>query len=140
MNHRPGYELPTVPIGFNDLAALRSILSGSLAVLRRSAAQSPQRQTHMRLLEGVYQRLTGIPAQAVEARIFLSVPEVEVSDALLFCLEEYIEKPVGSYPDEDKHKAPTSTFPRPLSLQDAGPQASPSFPHWVVKLHQSIPE
>jgi len=28
--------------------------------------------------------------------------------------------------DADKHKAPSSTLPHPLSLQDAGPQASHS--------------
>src|SRR6266851_8000666 len=29
-----------------------------------------------------------------------------------------------SHPNEDKHKAPSSTPPRPLSLQDSGTQAS----------------
>src|SRR5713101_3463932 len=43
-----------------------------------------------------------------------------------------------SHPNQDKHKAPSSTPPHPLSLQDPGPQA----PHWigfpdsVVKIHQ----
>ncbi|HLQ30903.1 MAG TPA: hypothetical protein VK140_16835 [Ktedonobacteraceae bacterium] len=31
------------------------------------------------------------------------------------------------HPNEDKHQAPSSTPPRPLSLQDPGPQA----PQWI---------
>src|SRR5229473_3599415 len=37
-----------------------------------------------------------------------------------------------SPPHEDKHKAPSSTPLRPLSLQDAGRP----FPHSVVNIHQ----
>jgi hypothetical protein len=38
-----------------------------------------------------------------------------------------------TYPNEDKHKAPSSTPPRPLSLQDAG--ALP-LPDLIVNIHQ----
>src|SRR5438132_13811879 len=38
----------------------------------------------------------------------------------------------GSHSDEDKHQAPSSTPPRPLSLQDAGR----TFPDAIVKQHQ----
>ncbi len=41
----------------------------------------------------------------------------------------------GSYPDEDKHKAPSSAQPRPLSLQDARDACVP-FPFSVLKVHQ----
>ncbi len=37
-----------------------------------------------------------------------------------------------SHPNEDKHKAPSSTLPRPLSLQDAGR----TFPDSIVNHHQ----
>src|SRR5690242_9040638 len=36
---------------------------------------------------------------------------------------------------EDKHKAPSSTPPRPLSLQHVGPQTALSLPVLVVNLH-----
>jgi len=39
----------------------------------------------------------------------------------------------GPHPDEDKHKAPASTQPLPLSLQDAGALLLPDS---VVKIHQ----
>jgi len=40
------------------------------------------------------------------------------------------------HPNEDKHKAPSSTPPCPLSLQDPGPQASQwlGFPDSVVTI------
>src|SRR5258706_558105 len=43
-----------------------------------------------------------------------------------------------SHPNEDKHKAPSSTPPHPLSLQDPGPQAPQwiGFPDSVVNIHQ----
>src|SRR5713226_6368521 len=43
-----------------------------------------------------------------------------------------------SHPNQDKHKAPSSTPPRPLSLQDPGTQASQwiGFPDSVVNIHQ----
>ena len=37
-----------------------------------------------------------------------------------------------SHPNQDKHKAPSSTPPRPLSLQDAGR----TFPDSIVNHHQ----
>ncbi len=40
-----------------------------------------------------------------------------------------------SHPNEDKHQAPSSTPPRPLSLQDAGGHFL-SFPDSVVTIHQ----
>jgi hypothetical protein len=102
MRQRQVNELPTLPIGFNDLAALRSIISGYLAVLRRTAAQTPQRQTHMLLLESVYQRLPGISAQAVEARIFLSVPEVEALNTALLGFAAFVRQKVSPSTERDE--------------------------------------
>ncbi|MGH2497796.1 MAG: hypothetical protein ACRDIV_24095 [Ktedonobacteraceae bacterium] len=102
MNQRQGHELPTVPVGFNDLAALRSIISGYLVVLRRTAAQSPQRQTQMHLLESVYQRLTGISSQALEARIFLSVPEVKALNTALLGFAAFVRLKVPSSTERDE--------------------------------------
>ncbi|HEU0002397.1 MAG TPA: hypothetical protein VFQ36_15945 [Ktedonobacteraceae bacterium] len=102
MTHRPARELPTVPVGLNDLAALRSIISGYLVVLRRTAAQSLQRQTQVYLLEGVYQRLTGISAQALEARIYLSVPEVEALNTALLDFAAFVRQKVPSSAERDE--------------------------------------
>ncbi len=102
MKERQVHELPTLPIGFNDLAALRSIISGYLAVLRRTTAQTQQRQTQIHLLEGVYQRLTGISSQVVEARIFLSVPEVEVLNTALLGFADFVRQKVSPSTERDE--------------------------------------
>ena len=102
MKQRQGHELPTLPIGFNDLAVLKSIISGYLAYLRRTTAHSQQRQTHIRLLEGVYQRLTGISAQAVEARIFLSVLEVEALNSALLGFAAFVRQKVSPSTERDE--------------------------------------
>ena len=101
MKQRQGSELPVLPIGFNDLAALRSIISGYLAYLRRTAEQSPQRQTHMHLLESVYQRLTGISSQTLEARIFLTVPEVEALNTALLGFADFVRQKVPASTERD---------------------------------------
>jgi len=41
-------------------------------------------------------------------------------------------------PNEDKHKAPASTSPRPLSLQETGDDRFAFLPALVVKIHQAI--
>ena len=102
MKQREGYELPTVPIGLNDLAVLRSIISGYLAYLRRTVAHSQQRQTQIHLLEGVYQRLTGISTQAMEARIFLSVAEVEALNTAMLGFAAFVREKVSPSTERDE--------------------------------------
>ncbi len=102
MKQRQVSELPTLPIGFNDLAALRSIISGYLAYLRRTAAHSQQRQTLMHVLEGVYQRLTGISSQVVEARIFLSVAEVEALNTAILGFAAFVRQKVSPSTERDE--------------------------------------
>jgi hypothetical protein len=102
MTQRQVNELPTLPIGFNDLAVLRSIISGYLVYLRRTVAHSPHRQTQMRLLEGIYQRLTGISAQAVEARIFLSVAEVEALNTAILGFAAFVRQKVSPSTERDE--------------------------------------
>jgi hypothetical protein len=102
MKQRQVSELPTLPIGLNDLAVLRSIIRGYLAYLRRTAAHSQQRQTHIHVLEEVYQRLTGISAQTVEARIFLSVPEVEALNTALLGFAAFVCQKVSPSTERDE--------------------------------------
>src|SRR5260370_24346843 len=54
------------------------------------------------------------------------------------CLSWWLRGANRSHPNQDKYKAPSSTPPRPLSLQDPGPQASQwiGFPDSVVNIHQ----
>ena len=40
----------------------------------------------------------------------------------------------GSHPNEDKHKAPSTSLPHPLSLQPIGPLAALSLPIRLSKI------
>lgn len=95
-------EFPMLPISFNDLAALRSILSGYLAYLRRTTPRTQERQTLMRVLEGVYQRLTGISSQAVEVRIFLSVTEIEAVNTAMLGFAAFVRQKVAPSKERDE--------------------------------------
>src|SRR5260221_10305257 len=60
-----------------------------------------------------------------------------------WCLSLVATRSIGDFvehPNEDKHQAPSSTPPRPLSLQDPGPQAPQwiGFPDSVVNIHQNL--
>src|SRR5579863_3358943 len=49
------------------------------------------------------------------------------------CIRPASGEAEGSYPHEDRHKAPASAHPRPLSLQD---EARLIPPHAIVNIHQ----
>jgi len=102
MKQRQEHELPTLPIGFNDLAALRSIISGYLVVLRWTAAHTQQRQTQIHLLEGVYQRLTDISSHAVEAQILLSAPEIDAMNSALLGFAAFVRQKVSPSTERDE--------------------------------------
>ena len=102
MTHRQERELPALPIGFNDLSALRSIVSSYLAYLRRTTPRTQQRQTQIHLLEAIYQRLTGISAQAVEARIFLSVMEIEALNTAILGFAAFVRHKVSPSRERDE--------------------------------------
>jgi len=95
-------EFPLLPISFNDLAALRSILSGYLAYLRRTTPRTQERQRLMQVLEGVYQRLTGISAQAMEVRIVLSVAEVEAVNTAMLGFAAFVRQKVAPSRERDE--------------------------------------
>ena len=56
----------------------------------------------MHLLEGVYQRLTGVSSQVVEARIFLSVPEVEALNNALLGFAAFVRQKVSPSTERDE--------------------------------------
>jgi hypothetical protein len=102
MKTAEGSEFPLLPISFNDLAALRSIISGYLASLRRTTPRTQERQRLMQLLQGVYQRLTGISSQAIEARIALSVAEVEAVNTAMLGFAAFVLQKVSPSRERDE--------------------------------------
>ena len=95
-------EFSMLPISFNDLAALRSILSGYLAFLRRTTPRTQERQRLMQVLEGVYQRLTGISTQPIEVRIVLSVEEVEAVNTAMLGFAAFVRQKVSPSRERDE--------------------------------------
>ena len=95
-------KLPTVPMSMNDLAALRSILSGYLAYLRRTTLRTQERQQLMQLLQGVYQRLAGISAQAIEVHIVLSVAEVKAVNTAMLGFAAFVRQKVPPSRERDE--------------------------------------
>lgn len=102
MKAAEGPEFPVLPISFNDLAALRSILSGYLAYLRRTSPRTQERQRLMQVLEGVYQRLTGISSQAMEVRIFLSVAGIEAVNTAMLGFVAFVRQKVAPSRERDE--------------------------------------
>ena len=102
MKTAEGSELPLLPIGFNDLTALRSIISGYLASLRRTTPRTRERQQLMQTLQSVYQRLTGISSQALDARIVLSVAEVEAVNTAMLGFAAFVLQKVSPSKERDE--------------------------------------
>ena len=70
-------NVPTLPMSINDLQALRAILQSYLALLPRKVPASRKRDEEMALVRGLYLRMTGIPAQALEVRLNLTAAEIQ---------------------------------------------------------------
>src|ERR1051326_2919105 len=102
MKATEGSEFPVLPISFNDLAALRSILSGYRAYLRRTTPRTQERQRLMQVLEGVYQRLIGISSQAIEVGIVLSVTEVEAVNTAMLGFAAFVRERVAPSRERDE--------------------------------------
>ena len=93
--------LPTVPMSMNDLAALRSILSGYLAYLHRSTPRTQQRQALIQVLQAVSRRLMGISSEAVEVRLVLSVVELEALNTAMLGFTAFVRQKVLPSRDRD---------------------------------------
>jgi uncharacterized protein Smg (DUF494 family) len=64
----------------NDLQALRSIIRGYVALVRHTVPASFERSMRIYCLEELYRRFSGIPSDALEVTIPLTVAEVKALD------------------------------------------------------------
>ena len=71
--------------------------------------------------------------QGVYFVVFLETAYTSFEEAMAKAPDLIAADTEGSHSHEDRHKAPTSTQPFPLSLQDDG---HPS-PHSIAKVHQT---
>jgi len=102
MSYRDAQAMPVLPVGLADLAALRSVIIGYLAYARRSIPPSRQRDGRMRLLEGLYQRLAGIPPDSAEVRILLSEPEIRALNEAIAVFDAFVRAKVSPTRERDK--------------------------------------
>lgn len=70
-------------VGLNDLAVLRAVLSSYLTLVRRAAPPSRQRDEEIALLQGVYRRISCIPAHTMDVQITLYALEMPALDKAL---------------------------------------------------------
>ena len=95
-------DRPTFLLSLNDLAVLRSVICGYLAYVRRTVLPSQQSQRQLRLLQGLYQRLSGIPANALEVRIPLMDTEIQALDSALLGFSAFVRQKVQPSQQRDE--------------------------------------
>lgn len=94
-------DVPTFILSLNDLAVLRSVICGYLAYARR-ALPLQQSQSHLRLLEGLYQRLSRIPSNVLEVSIPLMDTEIHALDSALRGFSAFVRLKVSPSRDRDE--------------------------------------
>jgi hypothetical protein len=102
MSYRDMQALPTLPVGFTDLAALRSVIVGYLAYARRSISPSWQRDGRMRLLGGLYQRLANISPGSAEIHILLSESEIRALNEAIAVFDAFVREKISPSQERDE--------------------------------------
>ncbi len=95
-------RLPTLTLGFNDLASLRSILRAYITYTRRTSRQTRERDDLLHLLESVYLRLASIPVNVAEVTIALSVTEIGAVNMALLGFIAFVRAKVSSSRERDE--------------------------------------
>jgi hypothetical protein len=80
-------HLPTVQLGFNDLATVRSIIRAYITYTRRVSQPTRAREEQIQLLESLYLRMASIPVNVADMAILLSVADIVALDCAIagFC-------------------------------------------------------
>ena len=96
-------RMPTLMIGLNDLAVLRTVIQSYLALILRTVAPSQQRDEEVAVLQEVQRRIAGIPAHALEVQISLFGPEVQALNHALMSFSSFIHTKVP--PSREREQA-----------------------------------
>ncbi|HVB72459.1 MAG TPA: hypothetical protein VNE38_02790 [Ktedonobacteraceae bacterium] len=102
MSNRNLDYLPALPLGYNDLASLRSIIRASITYTRRVSHITRERDEQMHLLENLYLRLTTIPLSTVEIHVLLNVVEIYALNSTLLGFMSFVRKKVTPSPERDE--------------------------------------
>ena len=102
MNEHTMRDVPKLLVGFNDLIALRNIIRGYLAYMRRSRLPVQEKYRQVQLLEGIYTRLVGIPAHALEVIIPLTAEEMDALNSAMLGFAAFVRQKVS--PSSERNK------------------------------------
>jgi hypothetical protein len=95
-------SLPTLPVGMGDLRALRSIVHSYMALLRRTVPPSRKRDEEMAVLQRLHFRMAGIPADAVEVRVNLTVSEIQALSKAIAGFAAFVRRKVPASRHRDE--------------------------------------
>ena len=93
---------PNLRLSLNDLAVLRSVICGYLAYVRRAVLPAQQPHVQLRILESLYQRLSGIPPNALDVQIPLLVPEIRALESAILGFAAFVRQKVPPSNDRDE--------------------------------------
>ena len=93
---------PTLRLSLNDLAVLRSVICGYMAYVRRTVPLAQHPHVQLRLLDSLYQRLSGIPSDALNVQIPLPVPEIRALESALLGFAAFVRQKVPPSKDRDE--------------------------------------
>jgi len=93
---------PNLRLSLNDLAVLRSVICGYLAYVRRTVLPAQQPRVQLHLLDSLYQRLSGIPPNALEVHIPLYAPEIRALESALLGFAAFVRLKVPPSKDRDE--------------------------------------
>src|SRR6266849_1559450 len=95
-------RLPTLQLGFNDLASVRSIIRAYITYTRRVSQPTRERDEQMHVLESVYLRLANIPINVADMVFPLSVAEVVALDCAIAGFCAFVRKKVSPSRERDE--------------------------------------
>ena len=104
------YALPTIVLGFGDIATINSIVRAYIAYARRTVPPSQQREIECHLLEGVSMRLAQMRPDAPEVSLVLVVSEMRALNNALLGFAAFVRKKVPPSQERDETLRDTERF------------------------------
>jgi len=89
------YNPPELILGFNDVAALRSIIRAYLTYGRRTVPPSQEREIQYHLLERLYLRLAGMHPAESEIYLTLTLSEIRALNSALVGFAGFVRQKVS---------------------------------------------
>jgi hypothetical protein len=109
------HSLPTIVLGFGDIAAIQSIIRAYIPYMRRTVPPSQQREIECHLLEGVSMRLAGMRPDAPQVSLTLMVSEMRALNNALLGFAAFVRNKVSPSKERDETLQDTERFREQLA-------------------------